>query len=98
MERTPVRQTTGGTSRCSSPNVRGSVRRTPAGSVKPRTVSPGAVTNRWAAMSVGSGARTATVSRLPSSSQVKRYSRPRPDLACSNCSILARASASPSGK
>lgn len=68
------------------------------GSVKPRTVSPGVVTNRWAAMSVGSGDRTVTVSRLPSSSHSKWYSRPRPDFACSSCSIRVRESISPSVK
>ncbi len=68
------------------------------GSVKPRTVSPGAVTKRWAAMSVGSGASTPIVSWLPSSSHAKWYSRPRPDFAVSSCSIRARESASPSVK
>lgn len=76
----------------------GSVRCTSEGSVKPRTVSPGAVTNRWAAMSVGSGGRTVIFSSLPSSSHSKWYSRPRPDLACRSCSIRARDSASPSVK
>lgn len=98
-ERGPVRQTTGGSSRgSSSSSTTGRVRRTPAGSVKPRTVSPGEVTKGWAAIPVGSAASTRRSSWLPSSSQSKRYSRPRPDLACSRASIRAREAASPSVK
>lgn len=74
------------------------MRWTPVGSVKPSTSSPGAVTKRWAVMSVGSGGSTHSVNSLPSSSHVKWYSRPRPALACSTCSMRARDSGSPSVK
>lgn len=98
MERGPVRQTTGGASWLPSPAITGTVRRTASASVKPRTVSPGEVTKRWAAIEVGSASRTLMTSWLPSSSQAKWYSRPRPDLACRSCSIRAREAASPSVK
>ncbi len=98
VERLPVRQTTGAASTVASPSRTGTVRRTASGSVKPRTVSPGAVTKRWAAIAVESGPSTVMTRRLASSSQAKWYSRPRPDLVCSNCSIRARAAASPSVK
>lgn len=98
VERGPVRQTTGGTSRGCSPSSTGRVRCTLPESVKPSTLSPGEVTNGWAAMPVGSAASTLRSSWLPSSSQSKRYSRPRPDLACSSASIRAREAASPSVK
>lgn len=96
--RAPVRQTTPGASRVSSPSLTGTVRCTASSSVKPRTVSPGAMTKRWAVIEVGRASSTLMTSRLPSSSQLKRYSRPRPDLACSNCSIRAREAASLSVK
>lgn len=98
VERGPVRQTTGGASRTSSPSVTGTVRCTASASVNPSTVSPGPATNRWAAIEVESASRTRMTSWLPSSSHSNRYSRPRPDLVCSNCSIRARASGSPSVK
>lgn len=98
VERAPVRQTTGGASRVSSPSVIGTVRCTASSSVKPSTVSPGVVTKRWAAIEVGRASRTLITSWLASSSQAKWYSRPRPDLACSSCSIRMRAAASPSVK
>ncbi len=98
MERPPVRQTTGEASTVMSPSRTGTVRETASGSVKPSTVSPGAVTKRWAAIVVGSASSTVITRRLASSSQPKWYSRPRPDLVWSNCSIRERAAASPSVK
>ncbi|MFD0346453.1 hypothetical protein ACFQ0M_10850 [Kitasatospora aburaviensis] len=49
-------------------------------------------------MSVGSGARAAIRSLLDSSSQSKRYSRARPALPWTTCSIRARAAGSVSVK
>ncbi len=49
-------------------------------------------------MVVGSASSTVTSRRLASSSQSKRYSRPRPDFVWSNCSMRERAAASPSVK
>lgn len=98
VERPPVRQITGEASRVTSPSSTGTVRRTASASVKPSTVSPGAVTNRWAAMVVGRGGSTVMRSWLLSSSQAKWYSRPRPDLAWSTCSTRERAAGSPSVK
>lgn len=98
VERPPVRQTTGEASTVTSPSRTGTVRETASGSVKPSTVSPGAVTKRWAAIVVGSASSTVMTRRLASSSQPKWYSRPRPDLVWSNCSIRERAAASPSVK
>ncbi len=74
------------------------VRWLPSPSVKPSTISPGAVTKRCATMSAGSGASALTRSRLISSSQSKRYSRERPALPCTTCSIRARAAGSVSVK
>lgn len=104
VERTPVRQMTGGTSRCSSPEGTRSSPEDREGALDLARV--GEAEDRLArcrheALGGDVGAergRTATVSSLPSSSQVKRYSRPRPALACSSCSMRARASASPSVK
>lgn len=98
VERAPVRQTTGGASRVVSPSLTGTVRCTASPSVKPSTVSPGAVTKRWAPIEVGRASSTLMTSRLPSSSQEKWYSRPRPDFACSSCSIRLREPASLSVK
>ena len=99
VERGPVRQTTGGTSRgAPRRRVTGTVRCTAPPSVKPSTVSPGTVRRagrrcRWAVAPA-----PLISSSLPSSSQPKRYSRPRPDLAGSSCSTRSRSANSPSRK